>query len=67
MGRYVDVLQAITLAGGLNPFADTNDIRIIRRKNGREHIFKFNYRQVQRGRKLDQNILLESDDVVVVP
>jgi polysaccharide export outer membrane protein len=67
VGRYVDVLQAITLAGGLNAFADTNDIRIIRRQNGREKIFEFNYRQVERGRNLDQNILLESDDVVVVP
>lgn len=67
VGRYVDVLQAITLAGGLTPFADENDIRVIRRVNGREQIFNFNYGQVRKGRNLSQNILLEPDDVVVVP
>lgn len=67
VGRYVDVLQAITLAGGLTPFADRNGIRVIRRKDGGEQVFKFNYGQVQKGVKLEQNILLQPDDVVVVP
>jgi len=67
VGRYVDVLQAITLAGGLTPFADKSDIHVMRRENGRETIFDFNYNQVQRGRNLEQNIMLQSDDVVVVP
>lgn len=67
VGRYVDVLQAITLAGGLTPFADKNSIRVIRRENGRERVFKFNYGQVQKGTKLEQNILLQPDDVVIVP
>ena len=67
VGRYVDVLQAITLAGGLNPFADRNSIRVIRRKDGGEEVFRFNYGQVQRGVNLEQNILLQPDDVVVVP
>jgi polysaccharide export outer membrane protein len=67
VGRYVDVLQAITLAGGLTPFANERDIRVIRREDGREKVYHFDYRQVQRGRNLEQNILLEPDDVVVVP
>jgi polysaccharide export outer membrane protein len=67
VGRYVDVLQAITLAGGLTPFADKNSIRVIRRDEGGERVFKFNFGQVQRGVKLEQNILLQPDDVVVVP
>lgn len=67
VGRYVDVLQAIALAGGLTPFADASDIRVIRRVNGGERVFEFNYREVQRGRNLKQNIRLEPDDVVVVP
>lgn len=67
VGRYVDVLQAITLAGGLTPFADKNSIRVIRRDEEGERVFRFNYGQVQRGVKLEQNILLQPDDVVVVP
>ncbi len=67
VGRYVDVLQAITLAGGLTPFADASDIRILRREDGREQVYHFNYRDVQRGRNLEQNILLQPDDVVMVP
>lgn len=67
VGRYVDVLQAITLAGGLTPFANADNIRVIRREGGGEKIFKFDYREVQRGRNLEQNIMLQPDDVVMVP
>lgn len=67
VGRYVDVLQAITLAGGFTPFANSNAVQVIRRENGREKVFKFNYKQVERGKNLKQNIQLQADDVVVVP
>ena len=67
VGRYIDVLQAITLAGGLTPFADKNDIKIVRREEGREVIHRFRYGQVERGVKLEQNIVLRTDDVIVVP
>jgi polysaccharide export outer membrane protein len=67
VGRYVDVLQAITLAGGLTPFANDGDIKILRREGGREVVYKFNYGEVRRGQNLSQNIVLQPDDVVVVP
>ncbi len=67
VGRYVDVLQAITLAGGLTPFAKDGDIKIMRRVEGREVMYKFNFGEVRRGQSLDQNIVLQTDDVVVVP
>jgi len=67
VGRYVDVLQAITLAGGLTPFANDSDIKIIRRVDGRETIYKFDFGEVRRGQNLGQNIVLQTDDVVVVP
>ncbi len=67
VGRYVDVLQAITLAGGLTPFADENNIHVIRRGKDGEKVFNFNYAAVHRGRKLEENIRLQSDDIVVVP
>jgi polysaccharide export outer membrane protein len=67
VGRYIDILQAITLAGGLTPFADDSDIRVLRREDGRETVFKFNYGQVEKGKNLEQNIVLQADDIVVVP
>jgi polysaccharide biosynthesis/export protein len=67
VGRYVDVLQALTLAGGLTPFADEDDIKIVRKHNGKETVIPFDYSAVKRGRGLDQNIQLRSGDVVLVP
>jgi polysaccharide export outer membrane protein len=67
VGRYVDVLQAITLAGGLTPFANADDIKILRREGGKEVVYRFNYGQVRKGQNLSQNIQLKADDVVVVP
>lgn len=63
----IDVMQAISLAGGTTPYAAINDIVILRRQNGRQQSFKFHYSDVSRGRNLSQNIQLESGDTVVVP
>lgn len=67
VGRYVDVLQALSMAGGLTPFADSNDIRVMRRDGARQIVLPFEYGRVVRGEKLDQNIQLRAGDVVVVP
>ena len=67
IGRYVDVLQALTLAGGLTPFADRRNIRVLRRMGAQEQVFDFDYSQVQRGEALSQNILLQPGDTVIVP
>lgn len=67
LGQYVDVLQALTLAGGLTPFASEDNIRIQRRESGKVLVFPFEYSDIQKGKKLHQNIILQSGDVVVVP
>lgn len=63
----LDVMQAISLAGGTTPYAALNDIVILRRQNGKQQSFNFHYSDVARGRNLSQNIQLESGDTVVVP
>jgi polysaccharide biosynthesis/export protein len=63
----IDVLQALTLAGGSTPFANTNGIRILRREGDREISIPFRYSDIERGRRLYQNILLKNGDTVVVP
>ena len=63
----VDVMQALSVAGGTTPFADVNDIRILRRTDDNQTALGFRYNEVVRGRNLQQNILLRSGDLVVVP
>jgi polysaccharide export outer membrane protein len=67
VGRYVDVLQALSMAGGLTTFADSNDIRVMRRDGARQVVLPFEYSRVVRGDKLEQNVQLRAGDVVVVP
>ena len=63
----IDVMQALSLAGGATPFADTNGIRVLRRDGARQSAIRFRYGDVEHGRKLEQNVLLQSGDTVVVP
>ena len=63
----VDVLQALTMAGGATPFASLNDIKILRRTGTRQQALRFRYDDVIKGRNLEQNVILQSGDVVVVP
>lgn len=65
--RPLDVMQALSLAGGTNSFAAVNDIVILRREHGRQVPIAFRFADVERGKALEQNILLRSGDTVVVP
>ena len=65
--RPIDVMQALSLAGGTTPYAAVNDIRVLRRENGKQVAIAFRYADVERGRDLAQNIELQSGDTVVVP
>ena len=64
---YLDVMQALSLAGGMTPYASDNSIKILRRVNGTETATPFKYGQVEDGEHLGQNIVLQAGDVVVVP
>lgn len=60
------VLQLIAIAGGLNEYADEKGIAVMRVEGGRTTSLKFNYKDVTRGRKLEQNVELKPGDTVVV-
>jgi polysaccharide export outer membrane protein len=71
-GRYVlnanvKVLQALAMAGGLNPFAKRSKIKIFRGSPSDTQTFEFDYDEVSDGENLEQNIVLERGDVIVVP
>jgi polysaccharide export outer membrane protein len=64
----LDVMQALSLAGGLTPFASKSKIKILRRDQaGTQTAILFDYSEVEDGEQLDKNILLRGGDVVVVP
>jgi polysaccharide export outer membrane protein len=63
----VDVMQALSMAGGTTPFASLGDIIILRRTASGKKALEFRYNDVVRGKRLEQNIDLQSGDVVVVP
>lgn len=67
MNPQVSVLQALAVAGGTTPYASVNDIIVVRTTGGVQQVLQFRYADVSRGRGLQQNISLESGDVVVVP
>lgn len=67
VGHYTDVMQALSLAGGLTQFAAAGQIQVLRRiKNGAQSLHRFSYYDVLKG-ELEQNIILERGDVVMVP
>lgn len=64
----LDVMQALSLAGGLTPFASKSKIKILRRDDaGKQAAIPFDYSDVEDGQQLEKNILLRGGDVVVVP
>jgi polysaccharide export outer membrane protein len=66
LNRQIDVLQALTMAGGLNLYANEKDIRIIRRTDDQAMVIRFNYEAVTEDNRLEENIMLQRGDVIVV-
>lgn len=64
---YMDVLQALTMAGGLTPYAESDEIKIIRRTETGTKMKLFDYDEVISGEQLEMNIILKAGDTVVVP
>jgi polysaccharide export outer membrane protein len=63
----IDVMQALSIAGGTTAFANLNDVKILRRTGDRQVAIPFSYNEVLKGKNLSQNIILQSGDIVVVP
>lgn len=63
----VNVMQALSMAGGMTPFASSNEIIVLRGQGKQQTATPFRYADVVRGRNLEQNIELIAGDIVVVP
>jgi polysaccharide biosynthesis/export protein len=60
-------LQAIATGGGFTQFARQKDIYILRVENGKQVKHPFNYKEVVKGKRPEDNILLQPGDIIVVP
>ena len=67
IGGPTTVLQLISIAGGVAEYADKSKISIVRRENGKDTIFRFNYEDFLKGKNLQQNIELKPGDTVAIP
>lgn len=68
MTSPINIMQALSMAGGLTEFAKKNSILVLRREaGGRTKSFPFEYGDVEDGENIESNILLQSGDTLVVP
>lgn len=69
----IPVMEALVFAGGFREFAKPTKIYILRQEvdaNGKNSVpkkYKFNYKEVIQGKHMEQNILVKSGDLIVVP
>jgi polysaccharide export outer membrane protein len=67
LGGPTTVVQLIAMAGGVLEYADDKNITIMRTENGKPVSFRFNYNEVKKRKRLEQNILLKPGDTIIVP
>ena len=65
--HYMDVLQLLSLAGGVTVFAESDEIKIIRKTGDKKEVFIFDYEDALDGVNLDSNIELKAGDTILVP
>jgi polysaccharide export outer membrane protein len=63
----MNVLEALSTAGGFTMFANTKKIYVIRQEAGKQKKLPFNYKRVVSGKSAEQNIVLRAGDQIVVP
>lgn len=60
------VLQALSSAG-LNQFANTKRIYVLRNENGKQEKLPVDYKKLVKGERIEQNYALKPGDTIVVP
>lgn len=65
--REINVLQAISLAGGFTEWANKRNIKLFRKHGGTEQVITINYNKIVSGKHPELNIPLLPGDNIVVP
>ena len=63
----VTVLQAISIVGGFDKFADEGGIKVIRANPDGQKILSVRYKDIISGRDMSTNVQLKAGDTIVVP
>jgi polysaccharide export outer membrane protein len=71
-GRYVNVLEALSMAGGPNEFANLDDVQLIRKVGDELKVFRLRLGGILKGNADDSEALssvttLQPGDTVIVP
>ena len=65
--KEITLLQAFAIAGGFTEWASKREILLIRREDGKNHQMRLNYKDIAKGKNLEQNILIQPNDTIIVP
>jgi polysaccharide export outer membrane protein len=65
--KSLTVLQAFALAGGFTQWAAKDEIILIRKDGAKDRIYKINYKDIVKGRDVENNLALQANDTIVVP
>jgi len=67
MSQRLNVMQALSLAGGLSTYAEENNIIVLRQQGSEQKVIPVHYADIKDGDDLSSNIKLENGDVIVIP
>lgn len=67
MSGPMTVMQALSLNGGFDKFADLDSIKVLRIVNGIQKVIPVNYSALIQGRDLKSNVMLNAGDTILVP
>lgn len=67
MAGQVTVLQALSMAGGLDKFADEGAIKVVRTVDGAQRILMVSYKELISGGDMTTNLVLKAGDTLIVP
>jgi polysaccharide biosynthesis/export protein len=67
LSAKTSVLQGLALAGGFREYAKTDSIVIIRQEGKGQLVIPVNYKRLEDGKDISQNVMLRPGDTIVVP
>ena len=65
--KNLTVMQAFAIAGGFTEWAEKDEIVLVRYEEGKRKIYRIDYKDMSKGKNLDQDLLLKADDTIIVP
>ena len=65
--KGLTVMQAFALAGGFTQWASKDEILLVRIEAGQRKVYKIDYKDMAKGKNLEQDLVLKADDTIIVP